>query len=176
MALADVRLSILAFPQRWTGAALEARVLLLPTGDPTQAPPAAFGLPMFAGTSWALRAMVLPGLDALLGPNPGATAGAVPFDFTAPAPADALALFQAIGAHFPIVVPDADSTRLTRLGATTIRKHLPPSYTSAFPFERPGPGTSVGDEFGCALRDVVAAEANDPKPPPKVTWGAVLSF
>src|SRR5438034_8950440 len=53
--LADVQRSILAFPQRWTGAALETRVLLLPTGDPTIAPSPPSGLPRFAGTTWALR-------------------------------------------------------------------------------------------------------------------------
>jgi hypothetical protein len=179
MALADTRLSLLAFPQRWTGAALEARVLLLPTGDPTIAPTPAVGLPAFAGTSWALRAMVLPGLDALLGPSPGATPGAVPFTFTATAPANALALFQAIGAQFPIAPPPttADVAALkARLANSAIRKQLPPSYTSAFAFERPGPGTTTGNEFGCSLRDTLPAKDTDPKPPQTVTWGAVLSF
>src|SRR2546430_11187682 len=45
-----------------------------------------------------------------------------------------------------------------------------------FAFERPGPGTSTGNEFGCALRGGVGALETDPKPPAKVTWGAVLSF
>ena len=54
MALGDVRLSLLAFPQRWTGASIEARVLMLPTGDPTIAPVPAVGLPAFAGTSWPI--------------------------------------------------------------------------------------------------------------------------
>jgi hypothetical protein len=179
MALADTRLSLLAFPQRWTGAALEARVLLLPTGDPTMAPIPAVGLPAFAGTSWALRAMVLPGIDALLGPNPGATPGAVPLTFTAAAPADALALFNAIGAQFPIAPPatPADvAARRARLANSAIRKQLPASYTSAFAFERPGPGTTIGNEFGCSLRDTPPATRTDPKPPATVTWGAVLSF
>jgi hypothetical protein len=179
MALADTRLSLLAFPQRWTGAALEVHVLLLPAGNPTIAPTPAVGLPAFAGTSWALRAMVLPGLDALLGPNPGATPGAAPFKFTAAAPANALALFQAIGAQFPIAPPptSADVTaRKARLANSAIRKQLPTSYTSAFAFERPGPGTTIGNEFGCSLRDTLPAKDTDPKPPATVTWGAVLSF
>ena len=75
MALSDVVLSILAFPQRWSAAGLEARILLLPIGDPTTPPPGT-NLPAFAGASWTLRAMVLPGLDSLLGPNPSASAGA----------------------------------------------------------------------------------------------------
>src|ERR1700748_3662146 len=114
MPLADVQLSILAFPQRWTGAALEPRVWFLPTGDPTIAPSPPFGLPQFAGTTWSLRAMVVPGLDALMGPDPGATPGPMPFPSPAPAPANALALFNAIGAQFPIVPPDPLAVRRTR--------------------------------------------------------------
>ena len=175
MALADVRLSILAFPQRWTGAALQTHVLLLPAGDPTIAPPSS-GLPQFAGTSWALRAMVVPGLDSLLGPDPGATPGTMPFTFTAAAPANAFALFNAIGAQFPIVPPDPPSTRQSRFQKIAFRKQLPASYTNAFAFERPGEGTTIDTEFGCSLRDTPVGKREDPKPPPTVTWGAVLSF
>jgi hypothetical protein len=176
MPLVDVQLSILAFPQRWTGAALETRVLLLPAGDPTIAPSPASGLPQFAGTTWSLRAMVVPGFDALMGPNPGATPGTMPFPFTAPAPADALALFNTIGAQFPIVPPDPPAVRRTRFANIGFRKHLPASYTNAFAFERPGSGTTIGNEFGCALRDAPVGTLEDPKPPATVTWGAVLSF
>ncbi len=177
MALADVRLSILAFPQRWNAGSLELRVLLLPAGDPTQ-PPLGTGLPAFAGTNWALRAMVLPGLDSLLGPNPGATANAQPKIFTATPPANAADLFQALAASLNPTVPNPmdNPARLTNLTGTAIRKDLPSSYTQAFPFERPGPGTTMGDEFGCALRDTVPAVDGDPKPPPAITWGGVLSF
>jgi hypothetical protein len=176
MPLADVQLSILAFPQRWTGAALETRVLLLPAGDPTIVPSPASGLPRFAGTTWSLRAMVVPGLDALMAPDPGATPDTMPFPFTAPAPADALALFNAIGAQFPIVPPDPLPVRRTRFANIAFRKHLPASYTNAFAFERPGSGTTIGNEFGCALRDTPVGTLEDPKPPATVTWGAVLSF
>lgn len=174
MALADVRLSILAFPQRWSAGTLEARVLLLPAGDPTQPPGA--GLPAFAGTDWALRARVLPGLDALLGPNPGGTAGAQSMNFTASAPAGALALFQGLAANFNVTAPKPKAERLANVSGAAIRKDLPPSYTKAFPFERPGPGTTVGAEFACALRDTVPAVDGDKKPPASLTWGGVLSF
>ena len=176
MPLSDVQLSILAFPQRWAGAALETRVLLLPAGDPTIAPSPPSGRPRFAGTTWSLRAMVVPGLDALMGPDPGATPGTMPFPFSAPAPANALALFNAIGAQFPIVPPDPPAVRRTRFANIAFRKHLPASYTNAFAFERPGPGTTIGNEFGCALRDTAVGTLEDPKPPATVTWGAVLSF
>jgi len=176
MALGDVRISLLAFPQRWTGASIEARVLMLPTGDPTNAPVPNVGLPAFAGTSWPLRAMVLPGLDSLLGPDPGSTPGAVPFSFTATAPANALALFNAIGARFPIVPPKTNAERRARLAKIGIRKQLPKSYTDAFAFERPAPGTTTDNSFGCSLRNVIGGTSEDEKPPETITWGAVLSF
>jgi len=172
MALSDVRLSILAFPQRWSAGSLELRVLLLPAGDPTQS---SASLPAFAGTSWALTATVLPGRDSLFAAGP--TAGVQTKNFAANCPAIAVSLFNALGTFFPV----APSTRTTaeRLASTNsaeIRKDLPSSYTDAFPFERPGPGTTVGNEFGCALRDVPPATSSDPKPPATITWGAVLSF
>src|SRR6266496_2540463 len=175
MPLADVRLSILAFPQRWTGTALEARVLLLPTGDPRIAPSPPSGLPAFAGTSWALRAMVVPGLDSLAGSDPGATPGTLVFPFAATVPANALALFNAIGAQFPIAAPGPLGYRQAR-AKVEFRKQLPASYTSAFAFERAGPGTTTSSEFGCSLRDTPVGTLKDDKPPNTITWGAVLSF
>lgn len=170
MPLKDVKLSLLAFPQRFRGNALECRVLLLPSRDPLAAPGS--GLPVFAGASWELRAMLLPGLDALS----GSLASAVPFAFTAAAPATAVPLFEALRTEYAIVPPRPLGERITRLAGTRIRKHLPDSYTSAFPFERPRGETSLGNEFGCALRDEEAARENDPKPPREITWGAALSF
>jgi hypothetical protein len=175
MALSDVVLSILAFPQRWSPAGLEARLLLLPIGDPTTPPPAT-NLPAFAGSSWTLRAMVLPGPDSLLGPNPSAAAGAMPTTFVATPPAGAGALFIALQNELAPVAPDPVAVRASRLSGVNIRKQLPDSYTKAFRFERPGPGTTLGDEFGCALRDTKPADKNDKKPSPDLTWGAVLSF
>ncbi|MDQ6916328.1 MAG: DUF2163 domain-containing protein [Pseudomonadota bacterium] len=172
MSLADVRLSLLAFPQRWNGGSLEARVLLLPAGDPLAA---VDGLPPFSGTDWMLRAVVLPGVDALLGP-PGATPNTFERAFTAAAPANASALFPKLRDEFNVKAPPSRAKRRVTLGATAIRKQLPDSYTESFPFERPSGGTSITDEFGCALREVAGGQAKDPKPPIDTTWGAVLSF
>jgi hypothetical protein len=174
MALTDVRLSMLAFPQAWTAGSLSARVLLLPAGDPLSPP--GLALPAFAGTSWPLRVTILPAPDALLGPTPGAAAGAITFTFTATPPATAAPLFAALQARLAPVPPDPLAQRKARAATANVRKHLPDSYTRAFPFERPGPGTSVGNEFGCALRETKSADPADPKPPDTLTWGAVLSF
>ena len=174
VALPDAQLSLLAFPQRWTAGVLEARVLLLPTSAQVQT--SGGGLPKFSGTDWPLNACVLPGLDALLGPIPGATAGTERLAFTAGAPGGADALFNALRNYFNVGPPDPTPNRLARLNSVRIKKELPPSYTSAFSFERPRAGTTTDNEFGCSLRDNVPALPGDPKPPQGLTWGAVLSY
>lgn len=174
MTLADVRLSLLAFPQRWTNGTVDARVLILPTTPQVQV--SGGGLPKFSGTDWPLEARVVPGLDALLGPNPGITAGAEALAFTAGAPAGAEALFSALGSFFNVGPPEPTPNRLARLNNVSIKKELPTSYTSAFPFERPRTGTTTGNEFGCSLRDNVPALPGDSKPPQSLTWGAALSY
>ena len=63
---------------------------------------------------------------------------------------NALALFNAIGAQFPIVPP-----KPTRRAPGAARQHRDSqapaerATPSAFAFERPGPGTTIGNEFGC---------------------------
>jgi len=173
MALTDLRLSILAFPQRWDGVKISARVLLLPSGDPLAA---AAGLPKFAGTSWKLRATILPGLDAFWAPGAANAAAAIHTSITFVPPND-VALFEALRDFFNIVPPQDKALRLSRLTNTRIKKALPESYTSAFPFERPStPDALVGNEFGCAIREVIGGLENDPKPPNEMTWGKLIAF
>jgi hypothetical protein len=174
MALADVRLSILTFPQRWDGGALAARVLLLPVGDPQAA--LAAGLPAFEGTAWPLRCTVLPSPDALMTSAPGSAPGAMTFSFTATPPDGAADLFQALATQLTPVAPATSAERLANVATAAVRKQLPESYTSAFPFERPAAGTTISDEFGCALRETIPALETDPRPENTVTWGAILSF
>jgi hypothetical protein len=183
MALTDLRLSILAFPQRWDGAKIHARVLLLPTGDPLKT---ANGLPKFAGTTWKLRALVLPGLDAFWAAGAANSASAIHAPATLAPPANAVSLFDALRDSFPIVptpVPAtpayaaAQSARLSRLAGTRIKKELPESYTSAFPFDRPDTDDALlGNEFGCAVRSVDGGKESDPKPPNELSWGQVIAF
>src|SRR5689334_11155268 len=109
MALTDVRLSLLAFPQRWTANALQARVLLLPAVDPMVAP--GFGLPAFRGSTWTLRVTILPDPDALFGPDPGGVPDAVSFSFTAVPPDGAAALFDALNDQFKPELPPPPAVR-----------------------------------------------------------------
>ena len=62
MALDDLGLSLMAFPQRWGGGAIAVNLLILPFGDPT-APLG--GGPAFAGTTVHLVANVIAGLEDL---------------------------------------------------------------------------------------------------------------
>ena len=183
MALADLKLSIMTFPQRWDGDAIEFRVLLVPTGNPLA--PLDAGLPQFAGTSWQLRAVVLAGLDGFFSANPTAGAMLPPTPLVLTPPAGAPELFEALRLRLAVdstVLTDAErlaasKDRLNRLGDTRIKKELPPTYTNAFAFERPRTDDAVlGDEFGCALRDVDGGRKTDPKPDTGMSWGKVIAF
>jgi len=179
MTLANLKLSILAFPQRWEDGAIDLLVLLVPTGSPLV--PLDSGLPQFAGTAWKLRTVVLSGLNGFwsANPSPGATLPPVPITLT---PSNgAVALFEALRAGLQVVnapvTPTEKAARLTKLGSTRIKKELPVSYTGSFPFERSRTDDAVvGDEFGCALRDVVGGLAGDQKPEKTLSWGKVIAY
>jgi hypothetical protein len=178
MALADLKLSILAFPQKWENGAIHLRALLLPTGSPL-VPPA--GMPKFAGQAWQLRAVVLSGMNGFWSANPATGAVLPPIATVLTPPTGAEAVFQAVRDNLGI--SDAPPTtaeqtaRLNSLGNTRIKKQLPASYTGAFAFERPRTDDAgVGDEFGCALRDVIGGDKSDPKPSDQVSWGQVIAY
>ena len=166
---------MLTFPQEWSGGSLSARLLLLPASDPTT-PPLGTGLPKFSGSSWPVRVTALTDPDALLGPSPASSPGAKSFAFTATPPAGAAALFDGLADVYAPKAPDLPANRSAQLGSANVRKYLPESYTRAIPFERPAPGTVVGNEFACGLREPTWGALKDPKPPATVTWGALISF
>ena len=75
MALKDIELSLMTFPQRWDGPSgtLSLNILLLPVGDPT----AALGTgPKFAGTSVPVILNFASGLELAAVHNHGADADA----------------------------------------------------------------------------------------------------
>jgi hypothetical protein len=176
MPLTDLKLSILTFPQRWSNAHIEVRLVLVPAGNPLL--PLAPGLPQFAGTTWHLRSVVLTDPNVFWSPTPTNNAVQPPVAVTLTPPAGAVNVFQALKAELGVVDnPLGHNDRLTRLSSIRIRKELPSSYTSAFPFERPRTNdATVGDEFGCALRDVVGGRETDPKPDGVMAWGKVIAF
>jgi hypothetical protein len=169
MAITDIRLTLMPFPQHWDGTGIDLRILVAPRGDPTQ--PLVAGAPSFAKAKLTLNAQLIPSLAAL--PSPANVTASVKLTLAPPQNADAL--FNRIKARVkfgpapPPVTPPGPPTAFL--------KQLMPSYQAAFPFERSRTRFAVTDDsFACALK---AAVGGNPVPPPPVrtvtTWGRVLS-
>jgi hypothetical protein len=172
MALDDLELSLMAFPQRWAGGGLTVNLLMLPVGDPTQ--PLGSG-PAFAGAAVHLIA----NLSADAGALPStATVPTATQAFTATPPPVAPLLFPALAKSFTDQGIPVTSAKLTSVTDVRIKKSLPPSYTNAIPFETPRSADIVlGDGYCCALRDQAPAVNSPPIPPDdSIAWGQILSF
>jgi hypothetical protein len=176
MALKDLRLSLMTFPQRVSpsgvaSSTLDLRLLLLPLGDPTAALDA--GWPAFAGTTLQLNVCVIDSL-ASLPTNGSPIARQVPF--TGAPPANAVALFNLLKKNLTDKGATVHTNPPSSPDGVRVRKALPTSYTEAFPFS--GPRTKdllVGDGFGCAIRGQKPNLSPDP-PKPIIAWGQILSF
>jgi hypothetical protein len=167
MALKDVLLSFLAFPQAWTPNSLSVNLLVLPNTDPLA--PLAAGQPLFAGTTLNLEAVLVIGLDALPAPSSLSTKA---HSIVLTPPANALALFNKFKTdQTPAVSPVKSLTNVR------ILKSLPESYTSAFPFEQPRtPFANPAENFGCSLRAQNPGDPASPPPPQTWSWGKFISF
>jgi hypothetical protein len=167
MPLKDLKLSLLAFPQKWEPNALHVNLLVLPNADPL-APLIPAG-PMFAGTALNLESVIVIGLDALPAPS-SLNTQSTPLVVTPPV--DALALFQKFQTD---QTPSAPPLR--SLDKVRILKALPESYTSSFAFEQPRtPFANPAEDFGCSLRAKDPGCPNTPPPPQTWTWGKFISF
>jgi hypothetical protein len=176
LALNDLELSLMAFPQRWDGPSgtLSFNILLLPVGDPT-APLG--GGPQFAGTAVPLVINLASGLDSLPATT---TVPSKTLAYVAQPPVVAPTLFTTLFNQLVVKGITVTSNKLSTVPAPGARilKSLPESYTLAFPFEKPRTSDlSVGDGFGCALR-AQAPGLNAPLPPPdtEIGWGQVISY
>lgn len=167
MALANLKLSLLAFPQKWTPNSLAVNLLLLPNADPLA--PLIAGQPMFAGTALNLEATIITALDDLPAPSsPNTKANAL----TVTPPGDALALFNKFKND-----QAPTSTPLNSLSGVRILKSLPDSYTNSFAFEQPRKGfPDPGEDFGCSLRAQNPGDPKKPPPPQTWSWGKFISF
>jgi len=164
MALADIRLALLTFPQRWTGSQLDATMLLVPSGDPLS--PLFTGAAAFAGTSIPLRVTAVAGLDAM------PTLASASSPLTLPAPTNAAALFTELRTRFSPVDQTTGPPPAPTHG--TLRKALPDTYVSLLPPGGPrSPFAGSIDEFGCTMR----AQQPRPLPPtrPDPSWGEIIS-
>jgi hypothetical protein len=179
MALNDLELSLMAFPQRWGAGSnlLTVNLLLLPVGDPTA--PLGTG-PQFSGTSVHLSANIVAGLATL--PSSSTTPSQVTPFFAQP-PAVATKLYNQLYTQLvakSITVTGKGLTQKSQAppAGARILKELPNSYTQAFPFEAPrSDDIRVGDGYCCALRNQ-APKLNAPPIPPdsSIAWGQVLSY
>jgi hypothetical protein len=186
MALNDLELSLMAFPQHWVpdpatgGGTLQLNVLLLPAGDPTQplgidpARPLGFG-PQFAGTAVPVVAN-LSGPGAL--PNTDTTIPTLTRSLVLAPPPVAPTLFGQLAQQFSDAHITLTSGKLANVTDARIKKSLPASYTNAIPFEGPASDDlEVGDGYGCTLR--AQAPGLNQLPPGKdttIAWGQVLSY
>ena len=174
MDIQKLTLALLTFPQEWTGNAIEARVLLIPSGDPFTGHS---GLPAFAGTTWRARSVAVPGPDNLFLPDPSTAANTVITQHVLTPPPNAVPLFQALPGTATVVGNPPKAARELKVQSLRIKKSLPESYTSAFPFERPRtPDAVLGDEFQCAIREVVGGSKTDPPPKNEITWGRLIAL
>ena len=127
-------LSLMTFPQHWTGTELIVNLLLVPTGDPTA--PVGSELP-FSQAQPVLRAVLLPRLDKpCWDPTVASSLVPLPLSYVSPPslvecpglpqPAFKSEIFQGLAKQFAPTVP---STRLVSQG--NVRKDLPPSFQAA---------------------------------------------
>jgi hypothetical protein len=169
MALLDLALSFMAFPQNWDGSGIELNILLLPSSDPTvKLLPGGSG-PPFSGTSYKLQVVFIPGLGA---PPVDGDPTSMIFPITTPVPASASTLFNKLKAKLaPVPIPP------TSMAGVNIHKALPPTYTTAFSFEQPRDPRffSLGEDFGCSMRSK-DPKPSQPPPPPTVSWGQIMSY
>src|SRR6266536_949755 len=177
MVAAADRLTLLPFPQRWAGASLHLRIVVLPRGNPlaplmTGVPGVADG-PAFADADVRLKAMLVSGLGGL--PMPGVATAEVSLT-PVPQPGRR-ALFEEIGSQFDIDPALEAATPEPRRSGRQILKYLPDSYREAFPFGGPRTPFAVTDDaYWCALRD--AGRWAKPPPPPlsrKTVWGRLIA-
>src|SRR5215471_4867743 len=168
MAINDVRLGLLTMAQRWQPGQLDAAVLVVPSGDPTQPLfPATAGTVPFAGADVRLRVATVAGLDQM----PTVTDASEPLTLTAPA--GAAALFAQLAAQF--------SPQDTTVGPpppvpppSVLRKALPDTYLAlTAPGGERAPNTASVDDFGCSVR----GQQPTPRPAtrPNPAWGEIVS-
>ena len=62
MALSDLALGLMAFPQNWDGAGIDLNLMLVPATDPTEK--LSPGGPPFSGTTYKLQVILIPGLNS----------------------------------------------------------------------------------------------------------------
>jgi hypothetical protein len=176
----DVRnLSLMIFPQQWSGAEFIVNLLLVPTGDPT----AAVGSELpFSQAQPVLRAVFLPGFakpswDPTI--NPASLIYSPLFYVTPPStvehpglaqPAYKSDIFTGLAQQFAPTVP---ASRVASAGS--VMKDLPASYQAAAGAGNPNSALFTdGDGYGCDLRGT--QPNTTPVVKRAVQWGQIFSY
>ncbi len=157
MALNDLELSLMAFPQSWnaTTQQLSVNLLMLPVGSPLT--PLGTG-PQFGGTTVYLKVSFIAGLAAL----PSTTSLiALSLPYVATPPVGAVSLLESLPGR--LAPGTTISTAAPNALASTVRilKSLPTSYTQAFPFERPASTDIIFGDWLRSGRSVSGAVVSD---------------
>ena len=176
MAQTDTRnLSLMVFPQEWSGTEIVANILLVPSGNPTL--PIGSELP-FAQAQPALQAAFLPGFATPSWAPPPATVvrkglfHAVPPSSEGPGllqPPSKADIFAGLAEQFAPTVPGRQAS------SGKIRKDLPPSYLAAAGNgPRDGATFATGDTYGCDLRNTTPVLTR--VTPRNIAWGEIFSY
>lgn len=189
MTLIEPRLALLAFPQRYDGARLHIRLLLVPrltagwNGSPLQPlitafPTAGDTTPALADADLQLEARFVEGLDMF--PHSGSPTTVSPLPEASGVVATARPLFESL------VAPQPGRFRLSaampRLADDAsdrfeISKWLPRSYRESFVFTGPSArGALTDDSYHCAMRAKLAPNPAFVASPDTVSWGEVIAF
>ena len=163
------RLLIFPYVQRWDGAKLSVRLLLIPRGSPLD--PLVAGAPSFADAKFAFEVHLVPGLDTM--PTLGGAGATVIAEGVV---STAKSLFEAVASQFQI--DPAPPPPNPRPSGTFIKKHLPTSYQGAVGFV-PGrtPFVFTDDTYSCALKSPPPKPFKKfPPPNPKIPWGKAIAF
>lgn len=173
----DIRnLSLMVFPQEWSGTEIVANILLVPSGNPTV--PVGTELP-FAQAQPVLRAAFLPGFvtPSWGAPPPGSLVHSALYHLIPPGPEGPgliqppykQDIFAGLAEQFTPTVP----ARVASAGG--VKKDLPLSYQVATGFETPDSTLfTAGDGYGCDLRGTPPNKI--PVTPRPVAWGEIFSY
>lgn len=170
----NAKLSILTFPQKWSGNQLTIRAVVMPRNYSPLAPMPDMGPDAWVDAKMALQAKLIADPESY----PSTTIVAQPFDFVGISmPVDTRAIFEDLEKQ---LTGGGTITASNRLQAADnkngIKKYLPKSYQDSFNFTRPrAEGAVTDDSYACALRDKPSGTFT-PTTVADLSWGKVFAY
>jgi hypothetical protein len=170
----NAKLSILTFPQKWTGNQLTIRVVVMPRNYNPLIPMPGMGPDAWADAKIAIQAKLVSDPEVY----PSTTVVAQSIDLVGLAmPADTRLIFEDLEKQLTNGGTITASNRLQVAdNKNTIKKHLPQSYRDSFNFTSPRTKDAVTDDsYACALRDKPAG-VFVPTTVADLSWGKVFAY